>query len=151
MGSVYELAAHRQLDQVAPGQWGAARADIENLAQQVRHLVPRLQHHLLGNHLLENFKTLLIAGCFFGGDDAEAWRARGLAGLRTELEAQLLPDGAHNELAPMYHSIIAEGLLDTINIHRTFGLDCRTGSVTRHAGWSAGARRSPIRMVIGRN
>ncbi len=102
--------------------------------------MPRLEHHLLGNHLLENYKTLVVAGCFFAGDEAESWRARGLEGLRAVLEEQILPDGAHNELAPMYHSIIAEGLLDVINVHRVFGLECPewlSDTARRMVGWGA--------------
>lgn len=95
--------------------------DLASLAQQVRYLLARLEHHLLGNHLLENYKTLLIAGCFFSGAEAEGWRDRGLRGLRAQLEDQILPGGAHNELAPMYQAIIAEGMLDAVNFLRCFG------------------------------
>jgi len=112
--------------------------ELASLAQQVRYLVPRLEHHLMGNHLLENYKTLLIAGCFFAGEEAEGWRARGLAGLRAQVAEQVLPDGAHNELAPMYHSIIAEGLLDAVNVHRVLGLDCPdwlSDAGARMVGW----------------
>jgi uncharacterized heparinase superfamily protein len=105
------------------GAGGLTARDLASLAAQVRYLLPRLEHHLLGNHLLENYKALFAAGCFFEGPEAEKWRARGLAGLRTELGDQVLPEGAHNELAPMYHAILTEGVLDTLNLHRVFGFD----------------------------
>lgn len=112
--------------------------DLASLAQQVRYLLPRLEHHLLGNHLLENYKTLLIAGCFFAGDEADAWRDRGLRGLRNQLEEQLLTDGAHNELAPMYQGILTEGVLDTINFLRSLGFESPAwleDAAARMVGW----------------
>ena len=35
--------------------------------------------------------------------------------LYSELEEQILPDGAHYELTPMYHEILLDRLLDCIN------------------------------------
>jgi uncharacterized heparinase superfamily protein len=113
--------------------------DLASLAQQVRYLVPRLEYHLLGNHLLENFKTLLIAGCFFAGTEADGWREAGLRGLREQLADQVLADGAHNEFAPMYQGILAEGLLDAMNAMQYLGFtvpDWLAGTARRMVGWS---------------
>jgi len=112
--------------------------DLSSLAHQVRYLLPRLEHHLLGNHLLENYKTLLIAGCFFASQEADAWRERGLRGMHVQLEDQLRADGAHNELAPMYQGILTEGVLDSINFLRVFGLAVPAwleDAAARMVGW----------------
>ena len=37
---------------------------VRSLATQVSHLFGSLEYHLLGNHLLENAKALIFAGCF---------------------------------------------------------------------------------------
>jgi len=92
-----------------------------NLAIQVRYLFRRLEYHILGNHLLANAKALYLAGAFFTGDEAQAWRALGTELLVRELGEQILADGAHFELSPMYHLIVLEDLLDVINIGRAFG------------------------------
>jgi uncharacterized heparinase superfamily protein len=70
---------------------------------------------LLGNHLFVNAKALVFSGLFFVGDEADAWLAQGLKILGREVPEQVLPDGAHFELSPMYHAIILEDLLDLVN------------------------------------
>lgn len=93
-----------------------------SLAMQTRWLTKRMEHHLQGNHLFSNAKALLFAGCFFAGRDAEKWLATGLALLHRELCVQILADGGHFELSPMYHALILEDALDCLNIAQTFGL-----------------------------
>lgn len=89
---------------------------IDSLARQARWLRSRLEWHLLGNHLLANAKALVFAGCFFAGPEAEAWRRKGLAILRLQLDEQILADGGHFERSPMYHAIILEDILDLIQL-----------------------------------
>jgi uncharacterized heparinase superfamily protein len=98
-----------------------APAAQHSLAVQVRHLRQRLEHHILGNHLVANAKALYFAGAFFCGDEAEAWRTLGARILTRELKEQVLADGAHFELTPMYHLIVLEDVLDCINIGRSLG------------------------------
>src|SRR5690606_24123414 len=96
-------------------QWarsGAARAGgapsralLDSLATQARWLARRLEWHLLGNHLWSNAKALIHAGCFFAGAEADAWRARGERILEHQLAEQVLGDGGHFELSPMYHAL----------------------------------------------
>ncbi len=95
---------------------------VASLAVQTRFLSERLEFHLLGNHLLANAKALIFAGAFFAQQEAEKWRAKGLAILRDELPEQILADGGHFERSPMYHAIILEDLLDIENICKTYGL-----------------------------
>ena len=93
-----------------------------SLAIQTRWLSRRLETHLLGNHLLANAKTLLFAGVFFTGSEAEGWLRLGEALINRELDEQILPDGGHFERSPMYHLIILEDLLDLVNLYRCFDL-----------------------------
>ena len=92
-----------------------------SLAIQARHLRQRMEYHILGNHLIANAKAMYLVGAFFSGDEAEGWRALGAELLARELNEQVLADGAHFELSPMYHLIVLEDVLDVINIGRTFG------------------------------
>ena len=94
-----------------------------SLAVQVRFLRKRLEYHLLANHLLANAKALVFAGVFFEGTEADQWLQKGLEIYRKQLPEQILSDGGHFELSPMYHSIILEDLLDLKNIHAPLELD----------------------------
>jgi len=93
---------------------------VQSLAVQVRYLQKRLEVHLLGNHLLANAKALIFAGRFFEGVEAEAWAKRGVRIFKRELPEQILADGGHFELSPMYHSIILEDLLDLVNLFGSY-------------------------------
>ncbi|MCE9619808.1 MAG: heparinase II/III family protein [Planctomycetes bacterium] len=90
-------------------------AMVQSLAVQSRWLSKRIEHHLLANHLFVNAKALLFAGLFFRGDEAVAWRSEALRILDREIPKQVLADGGHFELSPMYHALILEDILDVIN------------------------------------
>jgi uncharacterized heparinase superfamily protein len=94
----------------------ASAAMRASLAMQVRYLLQRIEWHLLGNHLLANAKALVFAGLYHSGTEADHWLARGLGILQAELTEQVLSDGGHFELSPMYHSIILEDFLDLYNL-----------------------------------
>ncbi|GHD14274.1 heparinase II/III family protein [Tianweitania populi] len=94
-----------------------------SLAIQTRWLSQRVEHHLSGNHFLANAKALCFAGAFFEGAEADAWFRQGSRILQRELPNQILPDGGHYELSPMYHALVLEDLLDLINLSRRFGTD----------------------------
>jgi uncharacterized heparinase superfamily protein len=72
-----------------------------------------LEYHLLGNHLLENGFALLFAAVLFP-ESPLSRKAEEI--IRAELGEQILADGAHFELSPMYHQIILDRLLESINI-----------------------------------
>jgi hypothetical protein len=76
-------------------------------------LMKNLEYHLLGNHLLENAFSLLFGACYFR-DIVFYQKAYKL--LKSELNEQILPDGSHFELSPMYHQIMLYRLLDSINL-----------------------------------
>jgi uncharacterized heparinase superfamily protein len=89
-----------------------------SLATQVRWLEKRLEFHLLGNHLWANAKALVFAGVWFGGQEGGRWLQRGLRLMQSEIEEQILGDGAHFERSPMYHSVLLEDLLDLVQLGR---------------------------------
>ena len=74
----------------------------------------------MGNHLIANAKALIYAGVFFKGKEADDWLKAGLGILDDEIVEQVLEDGGHFELSPMYHSIILEDILDLLNVARTW-------------------------------
>lgn len=88
-----------------------ARWDTYLYAQTLR-LRDRLEYHLLGNHLLEDAYALYIVSLYFA--DERLWREASSL-LLSELEEQVLLDGAHYELSPMYHAILLDRLLDCYN------------------------------------
>lgn len=96
---------------------------LQSLWLQTRVLYQSIEHHLLANHIFANAKALYFAGVFFRDNEAEAWRIKGLELLKAEMAEQLLPDGAHFERSPMYHSIVLEDVLDIFNIGRSFAVE----------------------------
>ena len=76
-------------------------------------LFKNLEYHLLGNHLLENAFSLLF-GAYYFQDEKLYNKSKNL--LISELNEQVLKDGAHFELSPMYHQIILARLLDVIQL-----------------------------------
>lgn len=76
-------------------------------------LYNNLEYHLLGNHLLENAFSLLFSSYYFKNHKFYI-KSRKL--LFHELNEQILNDGGHFELSPMYHNIILNRLLDSIKL-----------------------------------
>ena len=74
-------------------------------------LSQNLEYHLLANHLLENGFSLLF-GAYYFQDEKLYHKSKIL--LNIQLNEQLLNDGGHFELSPMYHQIILSRLLDCI-------------------------------------
>lgn len=98
----------------------ALTAILRSIELQTHVLSQRLETHLLGNHLFENAKALIFAGCFFEGALADAWMERGARILDAELDEQILVDGGYFELSPMYHSIILEDVLDLLSLQQAY-------------------------------
>lgn len=93
----------------------------DSLALQARWLRKRLEWHLLGNHLFANAKALIYAGFFFEGSESNSWLNTGLSILKEQIPEQILSDGGHFELSPMYHALALEDMLDLVNIAEAFG------------------------------
>lgn len=85
----------------------------DSLYAQYYILLDNLEYHLLGNHLLENGFSLLF-GSYYFKDEILYKKAEEI--LSKELEEQVLGDGAHFELSPMYHQIMLFRILDCINL-----------------------------------
>ncbi|MCZ6782413.1 MAG: alginate lyase family protein, partial [Proteobacteria bacterium] len=99
------------------GAGATGRAMRHSLAEQVETLSRNLEVRLQANHLLTNLIGIVFGGVLQEGAHAERWLAcEGT--LRHELEEQILPDGAHVERSPMYHSILLEQVLDLLNLAR---------------------------------
>ncbi len=93
---------------------------FRSLELQAHVLAQRLETDLLGNHLIENAKALIVAGCFFDGGSADAWFESGAQVLAKELGGQILHDGGYFELSPMYHSIVLEDILDLLSLQQAY-------------------------------
>ena len=85
----------------------------DSLYAQYYILLDNLEYHLLGNHLLENGFSLLFGAYYF--EDEKLYK-KAIEILKSELEEQILDDGGHFELSPMYHQIMLFRLLDCINL-----------------------------------
>jgi len=85
----------------------------DSLYAQYDILIDSLEYHLLGNHLLENGFSLLF-GAYYFEDDKLYLKAKEI--LSYELKEQILKDGGHFELSPMYHQIMLFRTLDSINL-----------------------------------
>ncbi|AHY53035.1 heparinase II/III family protein [Bradyrhizobium japonicum] len=109
----------------------------DSLATQARALSASLEYHLLGNHLLANAKALVFAGCYFSGAEADRWRRTGLDLLQREWREQVLSDGGHFELSPMYHAILLEDVLDLVQLSRIYPHELAEAAAT----WPALATR----------
>jgi len=87
---------------------------IDNsLYAQYYILLDNLEYHLLGNHLLENGFSLLF-GAYYFQDEHLYNKSKEI--LLEELDEQILNDGGHFELSPMYHQIMLFRVLDCINL-----------------------------------
>ena len=84
-----------------------------SLYAQVKILLANIEYHILGNHLLENGFAILF-GAYFFNDLYLYNKAKKI--LFKELDEQILNDGGHFELSPMYHQIILYRVLDSINL-----------------------------------
>ena len=84
-----------------------------SLFLQYNLLINNLEYHLLGNHLLENAFSLLFGAYYFKNEKLYSMAKKLLV---EELNEQVLEDGAHFELTPMYHQIMLFRVLDSVNL-----------------------------------
>lgn len=90
---------------------------LSNVYQELCFLEKNLEYHILGNHLLENGFALLLGGAAFKNKE---WESKAKRLLEKELQEQILEDGAHFELSPMYHKIIFFRILELIDWYSTY-------------------------------
>lgn len=79
-----------------------------SLSEQYVFLSRHLEKDILANHYLENLKALVLLARYF---DDEAVLQIALGSLDRQIQEQILPDGMHFELSPMYHKVMLESLL----------------------------------------
>jgi len=84
-----------------------------SMYHQLQRLLSKPEYHLMGNHLLENGFGLLFGGVFFKD---KKMLAQADEIITKQLREQILLDGAHFELSPMYHQIMLYRILDSINL-----------------------------------
>lgn len=82
---------------------------VNYLRAEVNYLSNRLEYHLLANHLLENAFALMMGASYFKD---EKLQKKATQILKSELKEQILSDGAHFEVSPMYHQIILFRVLE---------------------------------------
>lgn len=81
---------------------------IDSLYLQYKYLQHNLEKDVLGNHYFENIKALIIGSIFF---EDEKLKEKLKIELLKQLREQILEDGMHFELSPMYHNIVLEDLI----------------------------------------
>lgn len=86
---------------------------LQSIREDANRLANNLEYHLLGNHLLENGFALWFAAHLF--DDTGYFKTANKI-LKNQLEEQILNDGGHFELSPMYHQLMLYRVLDSIQL-----------------------------------
>ena len=93
----------------------------DHLYLDLSRLSRNLEFHLLANHLLENAFAIWFGAHFFSDQKLLNLSKRLLS---NQLNEQILKDGAHYELSPMYHQIILIRLLEAISIAKSNTNNC---------------------------
>lgn len=84
-----------------------------SLYSQYCILYDNIEYNIGGNHLLENYFSLLWAAFYFNDEKMYEFAS---SGLQKELSVQTLCDGANFEQSPMYHCIMLDRTLDALNL-----------------------------------
>ena len=88
------------------------RQELEaSIQEQYIYLSKHLEKDILGNHYFENLKALVLCALFFGDLDAGSVYLQAFC---RECQEEILTDGMHFELSPMYHKVVLEGLLRVV-------------------------------------
>lgn len=90
-----------------------SKIQIESIYMQSSFLINNLEKHLLCNHYFVNLKAIFFSGVMFGN---KKWFEFASEQLIKEIDEQIMSDGEHFELSPMYHSLILVDLLDIYNL-----------------------------------
>lgn len=102
-----------------------------SLYAQAQYLERHLAWDLRANHLFRDATGLALAGRFFQGTDAVRWLKKAERLALCQVEEQLLPDGVHFELSPMYQLQVMEDLLLMIELS-----ECADVRSTLTAAWA---------------
>ncbi|HEY3821366.1 MAG TPA: alginate lyase family protein [Polyangiaceae bacterium] len=97
----------------AAGSFDALGSGAAHLAAlSAAYVHHHLERDVRGNHLLDNARALLVAARSLDGPPVAAWERTARQILSEEIPEQVLPDGAHFELAPMYHVVVLWRLVE---------------------------------------
>lgn len=88
-------------------------ATHQNIYYQASFVFHNLEKDILANHYFSNLKALFFAGYIYG---EKKWQRFAIKEIFTELDEQILDDGANFELSPMYHVIFMIDLFDILNL-----------------------------------
>lgn len=91
---------------------------IASMHEQYVYLANHLEKDLLANHYFENLKALILCAIAF---QDERMLQKTLTEFKEQCKEQIMPDGMHFELSPMYHKIVLEALLRTAVALRSVG------------------------------
>lgn len=84
------------------------RKFIISVHEQYEYLSGHLEKDILGNHYFENLKAITLCALFF--NDTQMFNCV-LKKFKTECKEEILADGMHFELSPMYHKLVFEGII----------------------------------------
>lgn len=84
-----------------------------DIFKQAIFLKKNLEFDLKGNHYLTNLIALIHVAYLYNDQEIYIFAKSKFIG---ELNEQILPDGAHFELSPMYHQTMLFRVLDTFNL-----------------------------------
>lgn len=109
-----------------------------SLVRQLLYVRQNLEHDLGGNHLLKNIKALLYGAVLVEGQ--QDLLSSALALLVRELRTQILADGSHYELSPMYMAQVLRDLLEVRALLRKAhgGAPALLDEVVHHLGTALG-------------
>jgi uncharacterized heparinase superfamily protein len=86
---------------------------LDSIFKQNEYLKLNLEHDVLGNHLFENIKTIIITEHFF---NKKMSAQKYIYKMNKLLSKQLYKDGCHIEKSTSYHIILLSGVLDILEI-----------------------------------
>lgn len=121
------------------GEPAFREAMLGSMGDQAETLARSLEVRLQANHLLSNLLSVVWAGILLDCPEAIRWRSLSDR-LLGELDAQVLPDGGHEERSPMYHALLLENVLDLLNL-------CRGAGERVPRGLSEGLAVTAVRML----
>ena len=144
----YYAAVHTELDDDFQSLF------INSIHEQYEFLSRHLEKDILGNHYFEDLKALVLCAMFFN-DEPVLHTA--LKAFKAECKEEILPDGMHFELSPMYHKLIFEGVVRVVVALKDKGLDdCEVNGYLQpmlDVAWSLeeGLDRIPLFNDVGNN
>lgn len=127
---------------------------INSVHEQYEFLSRHLEKDILGNHYFEDLKTLVLCALFFNDEPVLHYA---LKAFKAECKEEILPDGMHFELSPMYHKLIFEGVVKVAVALKDRNLDdCEVKGYLQpmlDAAWSLeeGLDRIPLFNDAGNN